>query len=93
MLPPAEKSAVLGSSNIDLQWIADRSSSVWTAGFQDESSSKSSSTLNLNGADPWSFCLFEFMESVFKFCPSAISHSWPIVFTRLNALYPVIDPT
>uniref|UniRef100_A0A1S4MY51 Uncharacterized protein n=1 Tax=Pediculus humanus subsp. corporis TaxID=121224 RepID=A0A1S4MY51_PEDHC len=95
VLPPAEKSAVLAASNIDLQWIADRSSSIWTAGFQDESSSKSSSTFNLNGADPWSFCLFEFMDKnrVLKYCSSAIMHSWPIVYTRLNALYPVIDPT
>lgn len=33
MLPPAEKSAVLATSNIDLQWIADRSSCIWTAGI------------------------------------------------------------
>ena len=33
MLPPAEKSAVLSTSNIDLQWIADRSSCIWTAGI------------------------------------------------------------
>jgi hypothetical protein len=32
MLPPAEKAAALAVSNIDLQWIADRSSCVWTAG-------------------------------------------------------------
>jgi hypothetical protein len=33
MLPPAEKSAVLSTSNIDLQRIADRSSCIWTAGI------------------------------------------------------------
>lgn len=32
MLPPAEKSAILSTSNVDLQWIADRNSCVWTAG-------------------------------------------------------------
>jgi hypothetical protein len=32
MLPPAEKAAALSISNVDLQWIADRSSCVWTAG-------------------------------------------------------------
>lgn len=95
LLPPAEKSAVLAMSNIDLQWIADRSSCVWTAGFQDENSTKSSSTLNLNGADPWSICLFEFMERdrVLTLCPSAVMHSWPVVYTRLNSLFTVIDPT
>ncbi|KAF4524722.1 hypothetical protein B566_EDAN013957, partial [Ephemera danica] len=32
MLPPAEKAAALSTFNVDLQWLADRSSSVWTAG-------------------------------------------------------------
>jgi hypothetical protein len=32
MLPPAEKAAAASTSNIDLQWIVDRSSCVWTAG-------------------------------------------------------------
>lgn len=32
MLPPAEKAAAILTSNLDLQWIADRSSCVWTAG-------------------------------------------------------------
>lgn len=33
MLPPAEKAAAASTSNVDLQWIADRSSCVWTAGI------------------------------------------------------------
>ena len=32
ILPPAEKAAAASTSNVDLQWIADRSSCVWTAG-------------------------------------------------------------
>ena len=32
LLPPAEKAAVLSSANVDLQWIAERNSAVWTAG-------------------------------------------------------------
>lgn len=32
MLPPAEKAAAASTSNVDLQWIAERSSCVWTAG-------------------------------------------------------------
>ena len=32
LLPPTEKAAVLSSPNIDLQWIAERNSAVWTAG-------------------------------------------------------------
>ncbi|XP_011494859.1 PREDICTED: protein furry [Ceratosolen solmsi marchali] len=95
MLPPAEKAAAASTSIIDLQWIADRSSCVWTAGFHDENSSKSSSLLNLNGVDPWSSCLFTFLEKdrVLTQCPNAIAHSWPIVFSRINSLFTVIDPT
>ncbi|PNF32070.1 hypothetical protein B7P43_G05723 [Cryptotermes secundus] len=95
MLPPAEKAAALSVSNIDLQWIADRSSCVWTAGFQDENSTKSSSSLNLNGVDPWSTCLFGFLERgrVLTLCPSAVMHSWPVVYGRINTLFTVVDPT
>ena len=32
MLPPVEKAAAASTPNVDLQWIADRSSCVWTAG-------------------------------------------------------------
>ena len=32
LLPPTEKAAVLSTPNIDLQWIAERNSAVWTAG-------------------------------------------------------------
>ncbi|XP_034255121.1 protein furry-like isoform X2 [Thrips palmi] len=94
-LPPPEKSAALAISSIDLQWIADRSSSVWTAGFQDENSTKSSSQLNLAGFDPWATCLFGFLEKdrVLSSCPTAVLHSWPIVFSRINSLFTVIDPT
>jgi len=63
-------------------------------GFQDENSTKTSSTLNLAGADPWSMCVLGFLEKghVLTHCPSAVSHSWPIVLSRLTALYTVIDP-
>lgn len=95
MLPPSEKTAALAASNVDLQWIAERSATVWTAGFTDDANTKSSSTLNLSGADPWSLCLFEFMERerVLTCCPSAVVHAWPMVFTRVQSLFTVIDPT
>lgn len=32
LLPAGERSAVAATTNIDLQWLADRSSSVWTGG-------------------------------------------------------------
>lgn len=64
-------------------------------GFHDENSTKSSSSLNLNGADPWASCLFAFLEKdrVLTLCPNAVAHSWPIVFSRINSLFSVVDPT
>lgn len=35
LLPAGERSAVAATTNIDLQWLADRSSSVWTGGKND----------------------------------------------------------
>lgn len=84
-------------SNIDLQWIAERSSCVWTAGLHDESATttKTNSTLNLYTIDPWAICLFGFLERarVLTCCPATITHSWPIVFGRVHSLFTVIDPT
>uniref|UniRef100_A0A1B6DZ54 Protein furry n=1 Tax=Clastoptera arizonana TaxID=38151 RepID=A0A1B6DZ54_9HEMI len=97
ILPPAEKAAVLSTSNIDLQWIVDRNSSIWTGGFQDENSGKSGTSLNtMSGTtDPWALCLFGFLERgcVLTHCPAAVAHSWPIVYSRLHSLFTVIDPT
>ncbi|XP_054276805.1 protein furry-like [Macrosteles quadrilineatus] len=96
LLPPAEKAAVLSVSTVDLQWIADRTSSVWTGGLADENSSKSSgSSLASVASDPWAICLFGFLERgrVLNLCPAAVSHSWPTVYSRLHSLFTVIDPT
>ncbi|CAB3359556.1 Hypothetical predicted protein [Cloeon dipterum] len=97
LLSPAEKAAAMSTSHIDLQWIADRNSSVWTAGYTDENctASRSSSCLNLSGVDPWSACLFGLLEEgrVVTQCPAATKYSWPVVFARLNTLFTVVDPT
>lgn len=94
-LPAAEKSAALSVSNIDLQWIADRNACVWTAGLLDDAGVKTTPNYNLNVADPWNICFFGFLERgrVLTYCPTAIMHSWPVVYTRVNTLFSVIDPT
>lgn len=95
LLPPAEKTAVSTASNIDLQWLVDRTTSAWNAGLAEDGSVKSGSTYSFNIVDPWSSCLFGFLERdrILALCPNVTAHSWPIVFTRLNALYSVVDPT
>jgi len=35
MLPQADKTALLNANVIDLQWIADRTSGIWTTGYLD----------------------------------------------------------
>ncbi|KAK9739122.1 Cell morphogenesis N-terminal [Popillia japonica] len=94
-LPATEKAAIQAVSNIDLQWLADRNACIWTAGLHEDGLSKTGSCFSLNFIDPWSICLFGFLERnrILTHCPTLVSHAWPIVFTRINALYPVIDPT
>ncbi|KAH8379722.1 hypothetical protein KR009_006815 [Drosophila setifemur] len=66
--------------------------------------SQSSSTANASATassppqppfDPWATCLFGLLERqrILQQCPSAVAQAWPICFTRLNALFSVIDPT
>ncbi|XP_046808225.1 protein furry isoform X3 [Lucilia cuprina] len=102
-LPQAEKTAILNATQIDLQWIAERSSGVWLGGLTDDNSKSSTSTLNLSQTsttpqqqfDPWSACLFGFLERdrILQKCPSAVAQAWPICYARVTTLYSVIDPT
>lgn len=84
------------ASNIDLQWLAERNSSVWTSCFHETTSEGSNKPLShsLGGVDAWYLCLASFLkrENLLTLCPSAVAHSWPVVFTRLNALFSVVDP-
>lgn len=32
LLPASERAAVAATTNVDLQWLADRTASVWTGG-------------------------------------------------------------
>ena len=90
-LSAAEKQAALSASNIDLQWIAERTSSVWTAGVNEDSNVSRNFTLSFT--DPWYLSLFGFLEkdSILKQCPTVVAYSWPLVFTRVSALITVID--
>lgn len=74
-----------------------------------DNSKSSTSTLNLSqssggvGAgtsqpqqfDPWSVCLFGFLERdrILQKCPSVVAQAWPICYVRVTTLYSVIDPT
>ncbi|XP_071438579.1 protein furry [Hetaerina americana] len=68
LLPPAEKTAALSAPCVDLQWLTERSSSVWTAGIQEEGQPKvagsgtTGSQMDVN-SDPWFACLMGFLVS------------------------------
>lgn len=105
MLPQSERTAILNANLIDLQWIIERNSSVWSVGYVEESSIKTTAmtqaqaqTLSgINGQqfDPWAACLFGFMErnNVIQQCPGVITQAWPLCYQRVHSLYTVIDPT
>ncbi|EFX69867.1 hypothetical protein DAPPUDRAFT_113271 [Daphnia pulex] len=93
LLPSSERAAL---QNVDLQWLSERSSPVWTPGVIDDSANKGSVAANsVSGVDVWSSCLCSFLEKnrVTSHCLSATANAWTIVFTRLNSLYIVVDPT
>ncbi|CAO1322409.1 unnamed protein product [Diamesa hyperborea] len=103
MLPQSERTAILNANFIDLQWIIDRNSAIWSVGFVEETikvptmaQCLSQTTAN-NGQqfDPWAACLFGFMErtNVIQKCTSVVVQAWPLCYQRVQSLYAIIDPT
>lgn len=99
MLPQSERTAILNSTVIDLQWIIDRNSSVWSVGFVEESV-KSAGQVTQNPQtstlfDPWAACLFGFLERnrIIQQAPVVVTQAWPLISQRVQSLYTIIDPT
>ena len=95
LLPSSERSAL---QNVDLQWLAERSSPIWTSGVIEDVCNLGPGPNNVSSVssvDVWSSCLCSFLEKdrVTDRCVSATANAWTIVFTRLNSLYIVVDPT
>jgi len=78
---------------VDLQWLLERSASVWSAKI-DNKEEPHAETSTFSSVDPWMQCVAMFVSKDFAMtsCPLAMAHAWPIVFTRLNALYTLLDP-
>ncbi|KAL4229825.1 hypothetical protein ACF0H5_010217 [Mactra antiquata] len=91
-LAPSERTFILNSSSVDLQWLLERSANVWNSSHDNRTESHSES--NFSKLDPWMQCIAMFVSKDFAMmsCPLAIAHAWPIVYTRLNALYTLLDP-
>lgn len=56
---------------------------------------KSVSQQHLVSEDVWALVLCGFVVPgrVLTDCPQAVSHAWPIVYTRATSLYSLVDPT
>ncbi|KAF2357084.1 Cell morphogenesis protein N-terminal [Trinorchestia longiramus] len=83
--------AACGSvGSTDLQWLAERTSNVWTGGTSDVDKT----TGNVPQPDVWPQVLLGFMlpERVLSQCPRVVAHAWPLIYTRAANLYPTIDP-
>jgi hypothetical protein len=104
LLPQSERTAILNANFIDLQWIIERNSSIWSIGYIEESIKptgvQSSTQVNTSNSgqqqfDPWAICLFGFMErnNVIQKCPAVVAQAWPVCYQRIQSLYTVIDPT
>ncbi|CAH0545977.1 unnamed protein product [Brassicogethes aeneus] len=95
LIPASEKSAIQAMPSVDLQWVCERSSSIWTAGLAEDGSIKNGASYVFTANDPWSICIFGCLERerILTKCPIMVMHSWPTVYNRLNSLYSVVDPT
>ena len=94
MMPLPDKTFILAASTLEFQWLVERTSSHWTAGFNEDGVIKAGHSTSLFNSDPWSTCLIDFLhpDRLPTLCPSAILHSWPTVHTRLTQLFTVVDP-
>lgn len=108
MLPQSERTAILNANVIDLQWIIERNSNIWSVGYIEDSVKTSATTQSSNQLasnnnnnstngqfDPWAMCLFGFMErsNIMQQCPIAVAQAWPLCYQRIQSLYTIIDPT
>ena len=93
------QTAALSASVVDFQWLADRTSVIWTSGSTYHTLSELAENPGVHddrfsSYDPWmeSMSIFMSPDYVMGYCVTAVSHAWPILFTRLQALYIHVDP-
>ena len=85
----ALQSAVQQSLSVDFSWLADRTSLLLL-----DLNDQNPPLAYLPDADPWVKCIAIFMSGSFVGgrCLSAVAHAWPILFSRLQALWAHVDP-
>ncbi|KAK7496521.1 hypothetical protein BaRGS_00012173, partial [Batillaria attramentaria] len=93
-LPAAEKPVILTQPNIDLMWVADRAVTLWLPAGGGSMQDGNQINYSFHRVDMWIRFIAAVVSKDYALtsCPRAIAHAWPIVYTRLNALFPSIDP-
>ncbi|XP_077984034.1 protein furry homolog-like [Glandiceps talaboti] len=97
-LPPSEKAVFVSTPVIDLQWVIERSLTVWSGNdygntLNDSYGKPVNSINSAVNFDVWSSCLAGFLNNghLPHYSPAAVSHAWPSVFVRLTQLQSHID--
>ncbi|XP_059157209.1 protein furry homolog isoform X2 [Physella acuta] len=95
LLPTSEKPILLTLPTIDLAWVMDRAVTLWLPAGGGSMQDGNQINYSFHRVDMWIRCVAEFAsrEHAQHSCPHAVGHAWPIVFTRLNALFPLVDPS
>ncbi|GFR96359.1 furry [Elysia marginata] len=94
LLPSSEKPILLTLPSIDLTWVLDRAVTLWLPAGGGSMQDGNQINYSFHRVDMWIRCIAEFTsrEHAQLLCPLAVAHAWPIVFTRLNNLFPLVDP-
>ncbi|KAK3798079.1 hypothetical protein RRG08_034635 [Elysia crispata] len=94
LLPTSEKPILLTLPSVDLTWVLDRAVTLWLPAGGGSMQDGNQINYSFHRVDMWIRCIAEFTsrEHAQLLCPLAVAHAWPIVFTRLNNLFPLVDP-
>lgn len=86
---------ISNSFNVDLQWLADRTSTSWVNDVLADNDSTCSSKISINEEEPkinaWLACLMEFLNEISKKCPMTTYYAWYFTYQRMNSLFLLIE--
>uniref|UniRef100_A0A8C7U222 Furry homolog a (Drosophila) n=1 Tax=Oncorhynchus mykiss TaxID=8022 RepID=A0A8C7U222_ONCMY len=79
---------------VDLQWLLEWNSMLVNSHYDIRSPSHVW-IFAQSVKDPWVLCLYSLLrqDHLPKHCPTALSYTWSYVFTRMQLLMPLVDPT
>ena len=90
-----ERQTLLSNSfNVDLQWLADRTSASWISDLITDNDSTCSKT-SINEEEPkinaWLACLMEFLTEISNHCTITTYYAWYYTYQRMNSLFLLIE--